>query len=128
MDEKTSGDGPNMELLVLNDQDLAEVADVLQSIIQHGFQVCDKYIKGFDHIRLFCQENQKVDLEAYNKEMDVVVFSKELDKFKDQMEILKDVEDIQNMGGFRVNNSILRAHATPTIVRCLDVLRKRIPE
>lgn len=57
-----------MELLIQNDPELGDVADVLQSIIHHGFHVCDKYIKVFDHIRLFCQENQKVDLDTYKNE------------------------------------------------------------
>ncbi|ODM98966.1 Dynein heavy chain 6, axonemal [Orchesella cincta] len=128
VDQKTCGDGPNMELLIQHDPDLASVADVLQNILDHGFQVCDKYIKAFDHIRLFCLENQRMDLEIFKKETDVREFLKLLEKYFHQMDILKKVEDIQNMGVFRVNNSILRAHANPTIIRCLDVLRKHIPE
>jgi hypothetical protein len=58
---------------------------------------------------------------------DALVFGKWLDKFTAQIESLKELEDLKNIGVFRVNNSILRAHANPTIWRCLDVIREMIP-
>lgn len=50
-----------------------------------------------------------------------------LEKFWEQKATLEKVEDLKSMGVFRVNNSILRAHANPTIQRCLDVLDEVMP-
>jgi len=58
----------------------------------------------------------------------VRVFTTLLEKYHAQLEIIKEVEDLKNIGLLRVNNSILRANANPTIYRCLEVLHEVIPK
>jgi len=68
VDEKTCGNGPQMELQLENDPELEKLEKVSLQILKHGFQIFYRYINIFDHIRKFCLENQKINLGKFRRE------------------------------------------------------------
>jgi hypothetical protein len=68
MDEKVCGDGPELDTLVSTDPDLKEIYETIDLILNHGFETCRGYIESFDFIRVFCLENEKVNVNLFRAE------------------------------------------------------------
>lgn len=68
VDPKTCGEGPSFKLFLDLDYDLDGLGTIGELILRHSFQMSDQYIAAFNSIRLFCLENQKLDLDILRNE------------------------------------------------------------
>jgi hypothetical protein len=72
VDQKTCGNGPNFDFLLDLDKELEDLMKMIERILRHSFQISDKYIKAFDSIRIFCLENQSLDLDIFREEKGII--------------------------------------------------------
>ncbi|TSN95723.1 Dynein heavy chain 6, axonemal [Bagarius yarrelli] len=97
--EKSCGDGPDLEATLENDQHLQHIIRTIKNLIQSTFDTADTYAHTFKPLHLFYKENESLDLKALaQQDHNLEFFSERLKRYHSQhKEALAAINDMLPM-------------------------------
>ena len=70
VEEKTCGEGPSLANMFEDDKQLQETINNIRESISAGFDATLQYANTFEVYREFYSENERLDIEAFRREID----------------------------------------------------------
>ncbi|KAI5628238.1 dynein heavy chain 6, axonemal isoform X2 [Silurus asotus] len=128
IEEKTCGDGPDLEGTLENDQHLQNLIRNIKNSIQRAFEAADVYADTFKPFHLFYTENESLDLDALKEQEHAVAFFDEsLKRYHHQHKQALAIKPKRHLGLLLVDTMQLKDKLTPSPLRCLEVINCMLP-
>ncbi|KAK3507623.1 hypothetical protein QTP70_031174 [Hemibagrus guttatus] len=128
IEEKTCGDGPDLDGTLENDQHLQNIIRNIKNSIQFAFDAADVYAHTFKSFQLFYKENESLDLEALaERDHDLEFFGESLKTYHNQHKEALAVKPKRHLGILLVDTTQLKSKLTPSPLRCLEAIKEMLP-
>lgn len=127
-EEKTCGDGPQLEVMFEDDQHLKNLEVKCRECINAAFNAAQLYADTFVPYRIFYMENENTDIEKMkNEDHDVEFFANALENYHRQEEMARLIVPKRNLGMLLVDSYLMKNLLIPNPIRCLDVINLILP-
>jgi dynein heavy chain len=128
-EEKTCGDGPQLEIMFEDDQHLKNLESKCRECLNAAFNAAQIYADTFEPYRIFYRENELTDVnQIRTDEHDVEFFARSLEKYHHEEEMAKFITNKRNLGMLLVDASEMKDKLIPNPIRCLDVVNDILPD
>ncbi|XP_056136504.1 dynein axonemal heavy chain 6 [Lampris incognitus] len=127
-EEKTCGDGPCLESVLNNDNQLQNIIRNIKQSFQFAFDSAQVYAHIFEHFRLFYKENESLDLDMLRQQdHGVSFFGDNLEKYHREYKEALSIADKRHLGLLLVDTTQLKSKLTPSPLRCLETINDILP-
>ncbi|XP_056619544.1 dynein axonemal heavy chain 6 [Triplophysa dalaica] len=128
VEKKTCGDGPSLEEILEDDNNLQNIFLDIKQSIQVAFDAASVFAHTFEPFRLFYKENEDLDMEVLKKQdHDVAFFESSLEKYHREHKEALAIKQKRPLGILMVDTTQLKKKLIPSPLRCLEVINDILP-
>ncbi|KAL0488326.1 dynein heavy chain [Acrasis kona] len=127
-EEVVLGDGPDVKLWITREESYEDLVKAIRETLSAAFRDVETYANTFDHLKNIFIENKRVNIEQLqNGDYPLDFFRNEMQKYKQQNELVEKMRTSKYKGIFFVDTSKLKQLFLPSPNSCLQAIHQVLP-